>query len=631
MGDWLLALGWARPPANGSIARWFSQSLQRRNTPLRFVSTAATFLARLFGSVGGDAGGFPRGPLRASSTIHSLIQVGEPDPAEKTKPGERLYPNCDTSVWLRSCTHEVEQPLEGTVTGTIPHWVKGTLLRNGPGKLHVGEMRYKHLFDSAALLHRYAISNGQVTYQCRFLKSKTYKRNLAAQRIVVSEFGTPAVPDPCQTIFQRVAAVFNPGETLTDNAMISVYPFGDEFYTFTESPVIHRIDPATLDTMDRVNVANYLSIVNHTSHPLVMNDGTVYNIGMTLTASGPHYCVMKFPPPCATEDKKCVNSFEQATIVGTIPSRWRLHPSYMHSFSVTDNYFVILEQPLSLSVPSFLKCHFKNEAMIGALQWYPDEKTNIYLMNRKDGTLAHTFVAETFFYLHTINAYESDDHLVLDVCCYKDAEVLNCMYVEAMENCHDNPNYAQMFRSRPLRFVLPLGSTEKCDNEIQDINDNKNEENLVKLKGSRAFAFKLPCGNILVKPELLCNLGCETPQINIADCLGKPYRYFYAISADVDIENPGCLIKTDAETRQTQIWFEKNVFPSEPIFVRDPNGTEEDDGVVLSAIIWGKGEENKAGLLVLDAKSWKEVGRAVFETPGPVPKSLHGWFTDTVT
>jgi hypothetical protein len=26
---------------------------------------------------------------------------------------------------------------------------------------------------------------------------------MAAQRIVVTEFGTKAVPDPCQTIFQR--------------------------------------------------------------------------------------------------------------------------------------------------------------------------------------------------------------------------------------------------------------------------------------------------------------------------------------------------------------------------------------------------------------------------------------------
>jgi carotenoid isomerooxygenase len=49
-----------------------------------------------------------------------------------------------------------------------------------------------------------------------------------------------------------VAALFKPDET-SDNTMISVYPFGDEYYTFTEAPVMHKIDPKTLETTGRVN------------------------------------------------------------------------------------------------------------------------------------------------------------------------------------------------------------------------------------------------------------------------------------------------------------------------------------------------------------------------------------------
>jgi hypothetical protein len=51
----------------------------------------------------------------------------------------------------------------------------------------------------------------------------------------------------------RISALFTPGETASDNAMISVYPFGDELYALTEYPVIHRFDPNTLDTLDRVS------------------------------------------------------------------------------------------------------------------------------------------------------------------------------------------------------------------------------------------------------------------------------------------------------------------------------------------------------------------------------------------
>jgi carotenoid isomerooxygenase len=57
----------------------------------------------------------------------------------------------------------------------------------------------------------------------------------------------------------------------------------------------------------------------------------------------------------------------------------------------------------------------------------------------------------------------------------------------------------------------------------------------------------------------------------------------------------------------------------------------EDDGVVLSAMVWGHGEpEDKVALLVLDARTWQEIARATFHTGGPVPKCLHGWFTDSV-
>lgn len=66
-----------------------------------------------------------------------------------------LYPNCDARVWLRSCEHEVIEPLGGRVTGTIPKWLNGCLLRNGPGSLKMGnQIVCNHLFDSYAMLHK---------------------------------------------------------------------------------------------------------------------------------------------------------------------------------------------------------------------------------------------------------------------------------------------------------------------------------------------------------------------------------------------------------------------------------------------------------------------------------------------
>ncbi len=42
------------------------------------------------------------------------------------------------------------------VRGNLPDWLRGTLLRNGPGTFHVGQSRYRHWFDGLAMLHKFS-------------------------------------------------------------------------------------------------------------------------------------------------------------------------------------------------------------------------------------------------------------------------------------------------------------------------------------------------------------------------------------------------------------------------------------------------------------------------------------------
>jgi carotenoid isomerooxygenase len=103
------------------------------------------------------------------------------------------------------------------------------------------------------------------------------------------------------------------------------------------------------------------------------------------------------------------------------------------------------------------------------------------------------------------------------------------------QGAQQNPDYATMFRGRPLRFVMPLEPAEGVVGIDEDL-----------LRGGEALpwtttarAHRLPDGQIFLTPEKLCDLGCETPRIHYERFLGRPYRYFYAISSDVDLENPG--------------------------------------------------------------------------------------------
>jgi carotenoid cleavage dioxygenase-like enzyme len=47
----------------------------------------------------------------------------------------------------------------------------------------------------------------------------------------------------------------------------------------------------------------------------------------------------------------------------------------------------------------------------------------------------------------------------------------------------------------------------------------------------------------------------------------------------------------------------------------------------VSTVLRGREETNYVSLLVLDAKTFKELGRCEFKNlPSAVPKTFHGWF-----
>ncbi|CAH0714177.1 unnamed protein product, partial [Brenthis ino] len=496
---------------------------------------------------------------------------------------EILNPNYDINIWMRTCEEEVNVPLQGKVTGEIPQWLQGSLIRNGPGCNKIGSSQYQHVFDGLALLHKFTVKDCRVTYQCRFLRSETYKKNKAANRIVITEFGTKAIPDPCHTIFDRISSIFNFKLEKTDNAAVSIYPFGDQIYAMTEVPTLYKIDPGSLETLGSKQLSDAL-LVAHTAHPHVMPNGDVYNVGLNVVKGNLSHVVVKFP----YSEKG--DMFEAAEIVGSAKPRWRLNPAYMHSFGITENYFVIIEQPLCVSLIKNFCRYITKRPISSSLVTYPDYETNVILIHRETGAETR-YSTDTIFFMHIINCFESDGQVMVDMCSYKDSKILDAMYIEALQSMHSNPDYAQWCQSRPKRIVIPLDAPTLSKVETRDIAD----------------------------------IGVEAPRINYEMCNGRPYRYFYGIGSDVDTQYSGSIIKVDTKTGEFLIWHEPQCSPSEPIFIAHPGAKDEDDGVLLSAVLWGK-EDHAVTLLVLNARNLKEIARAHFTTPSQIPKCFHGWF-----
>ncbi|XP_053105067.1 retinoid isomerohydrolase isoform X1 [Hemicordylus capensis] len=516
---------------------------------------------------------------------------------------------------LFETVEELSSPITAHVTGRIPVWLRGSLLRCGPGLFEVGSEPFYHLFDGQALLHKFDFKEGHVTYYRRFIRTDAYVRAMTEKRVVITEFGTYAYPDPCKNIFSRFFSYFK-GVEITDNALVNVYPVGEDFYACTETNFITKINTENLETIKKVDVSKYVSVNGVTAHPHIENDGTVYNIGNCFGKNfSLAYNIVRIPPLQA--DKK--DPMTKCEVVVQFPCSDRFKPSYVHSFGLTPNYIVFVETPVKINLLKFLSswslwganymdCFESNENM-GVWMHVADKKKGKYLDIK--------YRTSPFNLFHHINTYEDNGFLVVDLCTWKGYEfVYNYLYLANLrENWEEVKKNAQKAPQPEVRrYVLPL-NIEKADTG----------KNLITLPNTTATAVLHSDETIWLEPEVIFSgprQAFEFPQINYTKYSGKPYTYAYGLGLNHFV--PDRLCKMNVKTRETWVWQEPDAYPSEPIFVSHPDALEEDDGVVLSIVISPGSGPKPAYLLILSAKDMSEVARAEVEIN--IPVTFHGLF-----
>ena len=116
-------------------------------------------------------------------------------------------------------------------------------------------------------------------------------------------------------------------------------------------------------------------------------------------------------------------------------------------------------------------------------------------------------------------------------------------------------------------------------------------------------------------------VSLELPTIN-PTYLTRRHRYTYGCTDRLKSSFMDGIAKFDSMSQTSVFWEQEGHTPGECIFVADPEGKNEDDGVLLTVVLDGYVE--RSYLLVLNAKDLTEVGRA--EVPGPVAFGFHGAF-----
>ena len=419
-------------------------------------------------------------------------------------------------------TLEEELDLENLpVKGTIPQWLSGTLIRNGPGKFEVGKEKLRHWFDGLAMLHKFSFNEGKVSYANKFLESKAYKSAVETGKISYKEFAT----DPCRSIFKRVSSMFS--HQFTDNANVNITKIASHFVAMTETPLPIEFDPKTLKTIGVFSYCDKIETGITTAHPhynFVQNEVINYITKISRSSS---YNIYKIPDGTNSRNLISAVSAEE--------------PAYMHSFGMTENYVILVEFPFVVKPLDLL---LSGKPFIENFSWKPNKGTQFIVINRMNGELVGKYSSEPFFAFHHVNSFEKDGEIFVDIVAYSDSSIVNSLYLDVLRG-------------------------QKIDT----------------IPRSQLRRYRINSKDGSVKYEVISNEAIELPRINYKQYNTMDFRFVYGISSYGANNFANHLIKVDISQKTSKSWSEEDCHPGEPVFIAAPNAVKEDDGLILSVVL----------------------------------------------
>lgn len=462
-------------------------------------------------------------------------------------------------------TREISVPsLE--VEGVIPGWLSGTLLRNGPARFSLEDRTLNHWFDGFAMLHKFDIADGHVSYANRLLDSPAY-RAAKSGKMKYAEFAT----DPCRSLFKRIAQVFTGSPSGGGaNANVSIGRIAGEWVAQTETPLPVAFDKDTLETIGVVDYSDKLKGQLTTAHPHYdRGTGEAFNY---LLSFGPKSTCGIYALPDGSRERRLIGRYSMD------------RPSYMHSFGLSQKYVILMEFPLVVNPLGML---MSGKPFIANYAWEPRRGTRFSLVDRQTGEVSHAYTDEAWFGFHHVNAVDRDGQVDLDIIVYPDADVVQYFYLGSLLD-------------RPNREFYP-------ENEL------------------RRFTIDVSAGTVFSRK--LADGTAELPRINYRQCNSRPYRYVYAngISSQGESAFLDTVVKFDLEGKgDVREWWEDGQFPGEPVYVArpgiSPDTRSEDDGILLTVVL--DAAAGSSYLLLLDATDLSEIARA--RVPQHVPFGFHG-------
>lgn len=270
------------------------------------------------------------------------------------------------------------------IEGKIPDDLRGVFYRNGPGLFERGigasMQRYEHWFDGDGLVHAWRFTDKGVAHQARFVQTKKFIAEQAANEFLLPSFGSSIKPK----LPMRNADDANP-------ANINVVKQGSRLIALWEAGSGHELDANTLETKGLVTWSPELKHMPFSAHPKVEADGTLWNFGMLFGKM----------------------ALYQISAKGDLIKHTVFDAPYsgmVHDFAITHKHLVFFLPPIDLD-----RAKMQATGSYGqSLTWNAKGATRVLVVEKADFSKRRVLEAPPFMIFHFGNAWEQNNVIRVD-------------------------------------------------------------------------------------------------------------------------------------------------------------------------------------------------------------------------
>lgn len=279
------------------------------------------------------------------------------------------------------------------ISGKIPEQLRGSLYRNGPGRLQRGGVPVGHWFDGDGAILAVHFTDGNATATYRYIQTEGYQKEAVANRFLFPNYGmiTPG------------AFWDHWGKEVKNTGNTSVLALPDKLLALWEGGFPHSLDLQTLETWGIDDLSWLNKNESFSAHPKVDPDTEdIFNFGISLGVNS------------------TLNLYQishTGKIIKRSSSQLQGFP-LVHDFVIAGQYLVFFISPVRINIfPAALGfSSFSN-----AMQWKPELGTQILIFDRNNLSLVSREQTYPWYQWHYTNGYvEKDGSVVIEIIRFRD-------------------------------------------------------------------------------------------------------------------------------------------------------------------------------------------------------------------